>query len=43
MALLSGDIVAEESEEEDWLLSQEHPARVASTKAARQEKIKIEG
>jgi hypothetical protein len=44
MALVSGDIVAaEESEEEEWLLSQAHPVREASTKAVRQETIKVAG
>ena len=44
MSLVSGDIVAEEdSVVEDWLLSLAQPAREASAKAARQEKIKVEG
>jgi hypothetical protein len=43
MALLSADIVAEESEEEECLLSQAHPAREASAMAARQRKINAEG
>ena len=42
--MVSGDIVAEEdSVVEDWLLSLAQPAREASAKAARQEKIKVEG
>jgi len=44
MSLVSGDIVVEEdSEVEDWLLSLAQPAREASAKAARQEKINVEG
>jgi hypothetical protein len=44
MFLVSVDIVVdEESEVEDWLLSSAHPAREASAKAARQEKINVEG
>jgi hypothetical protein len=44
MFLVSVDIVvAEDSDVEDWLLSSAHPAREASAKAARQEKINVEG
>jgi hypothetical protein len=44
MFLVSDDIVvAEDSEVEDWLLSLAQPAREASAKAARQEKINVEG
>jgi hypothetical protein len=44
MFLVSVDIVVEEdSEVEAWLLSLAHPARAASAKAARQEKINVEG
>jgi hypothetical protein len=42
MSLLSGDIVVEEDSEE-CLSSLAHPTREANAKAARQEKIKIEG
>jgi len=44
MSLLSGDIVvAEDSEVEEWHLSEAHPDRATSAKAARQEKINVEG
>ena len=44
MSLLSVDIVVEEdSEVEEWHLSQAHPDREISAKAVRQEKIRVEG
>ena len=44
MSLLSVDIVvAEESDMEEWPLSQAQPDRETSAKAVRQEKIKVEG
>jgi hypothetical protein len=44
MFLVSVDIVvAEDWEVEDWHLSLAQPAREASAKAARQEKINVEG
>jgi len=43
MALLSGDIVAEESDDEEWLLSQAHPVSETSALAARQQKSNVEG
>jgi hypothetical protein len=44
MSLLSVDIVVvEELEVEDWFSSPAHPERAASTKAARQKKIDVEG
>ena len=42
MSLLSVDIVVEDDSEECFS-SQAHPARETSAKAARQEKIKVEG
>ncbi len=42
MSLLSGDIIVEEDSEE-CLSSLAHPARETSAKAARHEKIKVEG
>jgi hypothetical protein len=44
MSLLSGDsVVEEESEAEECLSSEAHPAREASAKTAKQDKIKVEG
>jgi hypothetical protein len=44
MSLLSGDIVvAEDWDVEEWHLSEAHPDRETSAKAARQEKINVEG